>query len=975
MDEQRRGRILDDLKGFVRGEILFDDIARALYSTDASILEVMPLGVVAPRDEEDVQSLVRYAAENRVPLVPRGAGTGMAGEALGSGLIVDLSRHFRSIVEVGNNWVRVQPGVTCLQVNTRLAAEGRRFAPDPASGQVCTIGGMLANNASGAHALRFGYTRDHVQAVRAILDSGDAVDLGQEPIQAQGETRPGHLQDIINALAFLLEENAELIRTRRPRTPFNRCGYLLHDVLGNSGLDMARLLVGSEGTLALFTEATLRTIPLPGGRAMVLLGFVSLEAALRGVERTLPTAPAACELIDRRLLSLARGNEAAQVAALVSPAAEAVLLVEYEADTPGDARAAADRLADLLACADKPAIHVSAAYDKVQIERLWNLREMALPSLYSIKGGPQPVPFIEDVGVPVPELGEYLRRVQEILQEFETTASYLVHAGVGQVHTRPFLDLQRPEDVSKLMVIADKVHTLALGLGGTVSAQHSTGLVRTQWVARQYGPLYAVFRQLKAIFDPRGIFNPGKIVDPDPRQATWPLRTFAGPEEPAATWRLRWEPGEVRKESAHCNGCGQCRLEVPGQRMCPIFRGTFAEEATPRAKANLLRNLLQQETDSRLLAADEVRAVADLCVNCKMCAHECPAHVNIPKLMLEAKAANVAEFGMHRGDWFFARTEGLARWGSRLAPASNLLLASPSARWLLQKLFGLSVQRRLPRFAFRHFLRLARRRGWTSKPTSPRPKIAFFVDVFATYNEPLLGEAVVAVLQHQGFDVHVPAGQTGSGAAPLTYGDLETAREIARRNVRILAELAREGYTIVCSEPTAAVMLRQDYLDLLDDPDAGLVAEHAVELTAFLMDLHRQGRLQTDFLKLDLSLGHHIPCHLKALGSMPAGPDLLNLIPGVNVQVIDVGCSGMAGTFGLRAANLETSLAAGRPMLAELAKPTIQYGSTECSTCRIQMESAGGKRTLHPAQYLALAYGLLPQVADKLREPRHELVL
>jgi Fe-S oxidoreductase len=408
--------------------------------------------------------------------------------------------------------------------------------------------------------------------------------------------------------------------------------------------------------------------------------------------------------------------------------------------------------------------------------------------------------------------------------------------------------------------------------------------------------------------------------------------------------------------------------------MCPIFHAGHAEEASPRAKANLLRNLLQQETDSRLLAADEVRAVADLCVNCKMCAQECPAHVNIPKLMLEAKAANVAEFGMDWNDWFFAHAEGFARWGSRLAPAANLILASRTSRWLLQKFIGLSGQLRLPRFAYRNFLRLARRRGWTRKPTSSRPKVAYFADIFATYHEPMLGETVVAVLQHQGFDVHVPAGQWGSGAAPLTYGDVESARETAGRNIRILAELAREGYTIVCSEPTAALMLRQDYLDLFDDPDARLVAGHTVEFTAFLMDLHKQGRLQTDFLPLDLSLGHHVPCHVKALG-MASGPDLLSLIPGVRIQAIDVSCSGMAGTFGLRAQNLETSLAAGRPMLTELAKPAIRFGSTECSTCRIQMENATGKRTLHPAQYLALAYGLLPQIANKLNEPKRELVL
>jgi FAD/FMN-containing dehydrogenase/Fe-S oxidoreductase len=988
VDEQKRGRVLDDLKGFVKGELLFDDITRTLYSTDASIFQVRPAGVVVPRDEEDVQALVRYAAENSVPLIARGAGTGVAGEALGSGIILDLSRHFRSINEIGSDTVRVQPGVTYRELNARLAAVGRRFAPDPASGAVCTVGGMLANNASGAHVLRFGYTRDHVQRLRIVLDSGDAVTVGKQPLHGHGNGQTGHLHDIVSALGYLLEENADLIRTRRPRTCYNRCGYILHDTLADGHLELPRLLVGSEGTLALFTEATLKTVPLPGGRALVLLGFAGLDTALQAVSRALPTQPSACELIDRRLLSLARGADAGHVSALIPPAVEAVLLVEYEADTPAEARRAADGLADTLRHTDHLPVHAVPAHDPAEIDRLWNLREIALPGLYGLKGGAQPVPFVEDVAVPIEELGPYLRRVQDILQEHEITASFLVHAGSGQAHTRPFLDLQRPEDVSRLLTIAEKVHTLAIDLGGTVSTQHGTGLARTPWVARQYGPLYAVFRQVKAIFDPKGLFNPGKIVDPDPTLARWPLRTTlpltadlpvteaATPETETATrWQLRWDEGEVRRECLHCNGCGQCRTEAPAQRMCPIFRSSQAEAATPRAKANLLRHLLEQAQDGRAFAADEVRAVADLCVNCKMCAHECPARVNIPKLMLEAKAANVAEHGMTRSDWFLARTEGLARWASALAVVSNLLLASRSTRWLLEKFFGLCKARRLPRFAFRSFFSLARRRGWMRKPASGRPCVAYFADVFASYNDPQLALAVVAVLKHQGIDVYVPPGQRGSGAAALAYGDVDAARDIALGNLRVLADLAREGFAIVCSEPTAALMLRQDYLDLVLDADARLVADNTVELTSYLAELHRQGKLRTDFAPLPASVGHHVPCHLKALGQPPAALELLSLIPELHVHEIDVSCSGMAGTFGLNKDNYETSLAAGRPMLAELERLNVASAATECSACRMQIEHGGRKRTLHPVQYLALAYGLMPELAQRLREPFRELVL
>jgi Fe-S oxidoreductase len=403
--------------------------------------------------------------------------------------------------------------------------------------------------------------------------------------------------------------------------------------------------------------------------------------------------------------------------------------------------------------------------------------------------------------------------------------------------------------------------------------------------------------------------------------------------------------------------------------MCPIFRATHAEAATPRAKANLLRYLLHPGTDPRQWTVNRVREVADLCVNCKMCASECPAHVNVPKLMLEAKAAHTAEHGLDRTDWVLSRTESFAWLCSAFAPLVNTVLSSEPARWLIEKFFGVSRRRRLPPFTGRNFLREARRRGWTRKPRSARPAVAYFVDIFANYLDPSIGEAVVSVLHHNGVEVYVPPGQVGCGMAPLAYGDVETARDAEKHNLRALADLAREGFPILCSEPTAAVMLRHDALDLLDDPDAKLVAGQTVECTAFLWDLHQQGLLRTDFQPLDLEVGHHVPCHLKALGRPAMAPALLALIPGMRVHAIDVSCSGMAGTYGLKAINYDQSREAGRPMLDELARARGRLGSTECSTCRMQMEDGTGKRTLHPAQYLALGYGYLPDLRRRLARP------
>lgn len=964
VDEPQREHIRDDLRGVVEGELLFDDLSRALYSTDASIFQLRPLGVIVPRHEADVQTIVRYAAEHRIPLVARGAGSGLAGEALGTGLILDLSRHFRAILETGTDTVRVQPGVVYRDLNLHLARQGRRFAPDPSSGDRCTIGGMLANNASGARALRYGYTRDHVQSLRVVLDTGDPASVAREP-RVVTEGPAGHLQDIVLAVVALLEQHAEVLQKPRVRTAFNRCGYLVHDVLGPDMLDLARLLIGSEGTLALFTEATLKTEPIPEGRSVVLLGFASLDAALAAANLCLPTNPTACELIEHRLVTLARGGDPSVLS--LEPGAEVVLLVEYEAETP---EAAARQAADLVARFQNGGplvVQAVIATEPAEVERLWKVRSVALPSLYGMHGKSSPVPIVEDVGVPVEALPAFLRRVQEVLQHFETTASFLVHAGTGQVHTRPFLDLHDPVDISRLLAIAEAVHTVALDLGGTVSTQHATGLARTPWVARQYGPVYPVLRELKAIFDPKRIFNPGKIIGPSPDIPAWPLRRHPSsePAQPA----LRWGSGEIVAEARNCNGCGACRTAAPAQRMCPIFRATGDEAATPRAKANLMRHLLQDGINGRALAVGEVRAVADLCVNCKMCASECPAAVNIPKLMLEARAANVAEYGLTKSDWFLARSEAFAVLGSALAPLANFALSRRSVRWLLEKSFGIDRRRRLPTFASRCFLERAERRGWTLPKRSDRPRVAYFIDVFANYNDPDIAEATVAVLRHNGFDVIVPPDQVGSGLAALAQGDVESARSAARTNLRQFADLAREGVPIISSEPGAVLMLRKDYLDLVDDADARLVASQAVEATAFLGDLHRQGRLRTDFEPMRIGIGHHVPCHLKALGKPPAGPDLLALIPGLRVRTIDVSCSGMAGTFGLLADNYEVSRAAGRPMLDDLSQPGVLFGSTECSACRMQMEDGSGKRTLHPVQYLALAYGLMPGLERRLHQP------
>jgi FAD/FMN-containing dehydrogenase/Fe-S oxidoreductase len=1011
-------QITDDLRGLYRGRLHFDRLTRGLYSTDASVFQIDPLAVAVPEDVESVAALVRYCHGHNLPVIPRGAGTGLAGESLGPAVVLDLSVHFRRIVRVAADTVTVEPGVVLQELNDELGKVGRRFPPDPASAATCTVGGMVATNASGGNAFHHGYTRDYVVGLGVIWDTGERSDTSA----TTGDVRPpsgrdaggetavgasGRADAIARAVRALLDANAERVAVGRTRTPFDRCGYQLHGVLSAGGVDLAKLLAGSEGTLGIVAEATLRTVPLAGGTALSLLGFPSLDAAVRAGLAMRQHGPVACDLLDRRLISVTRG--------VGFPAVGAALIVTFEADTERAATERAWGAVEALRREHVLRVLAEPTCDPDGVAHIRRVRAAAVTGLYAVSG-PRPLPFIEDVGVPADALPEFLTGVQDVLKRFEISGTFLVHALTGQVHTRPLLDPDEPADRAKLWPVAEAVHGLALALGGTVSTQHGTGLARTPWVERQYGPLVPVFRELKRIFDPKGILNPGKIVGPDPSREAWPLRrTLRGeadataadaaargeagsadaptsPPESAVEPLLMWAaaPGE---ELARCTGCGACRARTPPERMCPAFRATGDEAAAPRGMVNALRVL----TDPTAATADEVRAVVELCVNCKMCRDECSAKVNVPKLMLEAKALHHAEHGADRTDWILARGEWLAAMGSNFAPLANALLSRRSVRWLVEKVFGVSRHRRLPAFALRNFFRRARGAGLMRKRGLPGPgernedregvsflraprrpgraeRVALFVDVFAAYNDPLIATAAVAVLRHNGVEVYVPPRQVGCGIVPLARGDLDAARAAARRNVRAFADLAREGYRIVSPEPSAVLMFTQDYLDVLPDADAAAVAANTVELTTYLGELHARGDLRTDFRPLDVTLGHHVPCHLKALRGPTRSPDLLRLVPGLAVHTIDAGCSGMGGTWGLKSRNYETSLAAGAGLFAELNRPRVLFGSTECSACRLQMEDGSGKRTLHPVQYLAYAYGLLPELESRFRRPLGRLL-
>ncbi len=996
MDE-RRARIHDDLRGILGGELLFEPIERAPYAHDASLYEIDPLGVVVPRTRDDVEALVRYASENAIPLHARGAGTGLAGETLGPGLVIDFSRHFRRIVEVGADHVVVQAGVVLDVLNARLAPLGRRIGPDPSHSEARTIGGMVGLDAAGIRSIRHGTTADHVRGLSVVFANGEAAAVGFEPWpSADGEESAEFKGHVVRKLGTLYRRQVELIARRRPKSPRDRAGYALGAAASPVGIDLARLLVGSEGTLALVTEVTLGTVPIPAAQAVVVLPFGRIVDAAGSVAECLKWRPSACELFDWRSLSLARDVLPA-MRPWIAEAAESALVVEFDGDDPAEVL---DRLRGLSGRIERLGRLVAdpvEATRRADCDFLLGLRRAITPSLMRMRGPSRPVPFLEDVAVPPEALAELIGRLQNILKGYGVSWTLYAHAGDGQLHLRPFLDLGDARDVAKLEPMAGDVLDAALELGGSISGEHGCGLARTQFLRRQSGEIYHALREVKDAFDPYNILNPGKVIGDDPHLMTRHLKPPARPappaeapaavdpgpdaaeEAPAAAEpdpvaivpALRHAGLTLLEQASACNGCGACRSQEPGLRMCPTFRALRTEAASPRSQANLLRQIATGAVDPRLWGSEEMKANADLCIHCTACRTECPAGVDISSLMVEAKAAYVEIHGLAPTDWFLSRVDLWSRLASRVPIAWNAVLRNRFARWLIERTFGLSRHRSLPRAHRTPFLRRAERLGLTkARPQAPGPRVAYFVDVFANHFDQELAESVVGVLRQAGVNVHVPRRQKGSGMAAMVAGDLDRARELAVANLRVLGDAVRDGYTIVCSEPTAALMLRREYLKLTDDLDAGLVAESTMDVGQYLAGLAARGQLPEPKHPLRARVGYHQPCHLRSLEVGTPGLDLIRAIPELDVEFIDRGCSGMAGTFGMARDNFRTSLRAGRGLLNRLQDGDIEIGSTECGACRMQMEQGVTKRTLHPIKLLGLSYGLNPSLLRHFRDPK-----
>ncbi len=989
MDIERK-RVEDDLRGVIQGDVYCDKLSTQLYASDASIYQIRPLGVVRPKSTADVAACVKYAVANSLTIHCRGAGSGVAGESLGRGLIVDFSRYlrrWRHDMTAGSTAVRVQSGLVLAALNRELAVEGRLYGPDPATRSVTTMGSVLSVNASGSHYLRSGSARDTVKSLEIVTAAGEVVEVSQHRVDEP--TTQGRLALGVTELVRAYQKQIDAYGSRASLGN----GVRLDGVLDAEGkVDLAKVIVGTQGTLALITEATVETEPIAANRGVILFFFSRLDSAANGAVAAVGHGVVACDLMDRRLLEIARETEPA-VAKLLPREAEAMVLVELQGESLGHLQDRMVAIEEELCQPRGQAFASIKTVDRQQRDLYWALSRRVIPRLYRVKGDQSPVPFVEDISVPPTRLPAALTGIQDVLKKYQVTATVFAHAGHGQLHIRPFLDLASESHCALLTPLSEEIAAVVWACDGGVGVEHAAGLSRSWLLERQYGDLWPAMQKLKRLFDPGSLLNPGKLVgdwvqrcDDNLRPVSTEIEVVSGRNELIAAGKSehlvaevagnpvrklpviqQWGEGkQIEQVVRSCNGCGRCRTAAPDQRQCPMFRVYPAEEASPRAKANLLRGVLTGELDPNDLALDRAKEIADLCFGCHQCRIECPAGVDIPKIVSEIKAQYVATNGLKLSDLLASRIDRVSAAASYAPWLVNYLISSPVWRWVLERTFGLSRARQLPKVANQTFIRYAAKRNWTVASRHGGTKVVYFVDHFANYHDVDLGRALAEILQHNQIGLYVPQQQIVSGMARIGAGDLKSAIKIAKRNVRVLADAVRQGYTIIATEPAAALCLRREYLNLLDDEDARLVAKNTFEACRYLWDLHQQNRLSLDFKPIAAEIAYHQPCHVRAIDDGDPGPRLMRLIPGLSVQDVNRGCSGMAGTWGLRQKNYRNSLRIGWPLITTMRKHTAQVAATECSACKMQIEHGSGRVTLHPLKLLAYAYGRMPRVEKEL---------
>ncbi len=966
MRDRSPGDLERELRAVVRGDVRFDPASRLLYATDASMYQVEPIGVVQPRDADDVDAVLEVARARGVALLPRGGGTSLTGQAVNEALVIDFSRWMNAVLEVQpeEGWARVQPGVVQDELNHHVRPWGLLFGPDTSTSNRATLGGMLGNNSGGAHSIVYGLTVDHVLDLTVRLADGTRLVLGEvsEEELRRRMAAPDPEGRIYRAVARLRDEYADEIRARYPAYWRRVAGYNLNELVGvgikpgswagGDGrprpLSLARLVVGSEGTLCTIVEARVRLVPRPRHTALSVIHYRDLLEALESSQAILETGPYAVELTDKMILDLARDNiEQRRRMGFIQGDPAAILIVEYAGDSEAEVRARVEAL-EARRARERFGYAAHLAFDPAEQQSIWKLRKAGLGLLLGMKGDGKPIAFVEDTAVEPRHLPKFIPRFREIFARHGVEGAYYGHCSVGCLHIRPVINLKTRRGIEQVQAIAADITDLVLEFGGTISSEHGDGRARSPFLERMYGPrLMQAFRELKRAFDPDNRLNPGNIVDSPgltehlrygPQYVTW---------EPATRLDFSGQGGFAAAVEL-CNGVGVCRKSLEGT-MCPSYMATRDEEHSTRGRANALRAVLSGRLPPAEFTGRRLYEVMDLCLECKGCKAECPANVDMAKLKYEFLYHYHRAHGLPLRNRLVGRIARLSALGARLPGLANRVAALGTSRWLLEKVAGIDRRRPLPALASETFEAWFRRRPAVAD--GARGEVLLFADTFVTYNVPEIGRAAVELLEAAGYRVRLAERQC-CGRPLISKGMLDEAREHAAWTVSRLAPAAARGVPIVGLEPSCLLTLRDEWVDLLRTDEARAVARQAFLFEEFLVRERERG-LTLPFQASNRRALLHGHCHQKAL--VGTGPTVAVLRwAGFEVSEVDSGCCGMAGSFGFEREHYDLSVWLGNRRLApavRAAPPDTEIVAPGMS-CRQQIAHLTGRRARHPAEVL-----------------------
>lgn len=935
-DEQKMRALVADLAQAIGTEqVGFDTMSRMLYSTDASNYQIMPVGVTYPRNSDDVCAIHEITARHDVPLLPRGGGSSLAGQTVGHAVVMDMTRHMRRVTSVNaeERFVRVETGKVLGQMNAEISGLGLTFGPDPASAERAAVGGVIGNNATGAHSIVYGMASDHVRRLQVVLADGQKLWL-----DAENAT----LSAMREQIAAIVRSNTDEIAARYPKTWRSCAGYAL-DKIDPDAVNLAALLSGSEGTLATIVQAELNLVPLytPDEKVLALVHFESVRASLQATPRILEINPTAIELMDKFLLDKTRANaEYSRSLTFIDGDPAAVLVVEFVGENDAHIQSQLD---DLKALLTRIGHNGSVTYARLPHEQanVWRVRKAGLGLLMSERSDAKPVALIEDAAVPVEHLADYIQDVEQIIYKEDTTYAIYAHASAGCLHVRPLINLKTLKGRSQYRNIIEQVTHTVLKYQGTITGEHGKGLLRGEQQRVIFGDqLTDAFRQVKNVFDPQNRMNPGKMADAPPMDQPDILRYNTEYTVIPMKTRFDWSADQgISGAVEMCNGAGVCRKEGTGT-MCPSYQATLDEAHSTRGRANALRAAISGRLPDGL-DNDALYDVFALCLSCKACKSECPSSVDVAMLKSDYMAAYHDKHGVNLKTWLFGNIHVVNRFAGRLPVLSNVMLKSGFGRWTLKRM-GMPLERPLPAYDRQPFHQFTRN-GSAETPT-------LVVDTFARYNDPDIVRSVVQIAQALGVSLNVapiPSGTTGRPA--ISKGLLDTARRVANRNVKAWADMTGP---MIFIEPSEYSALIDEYPRLVDESLRGVVSRliaQATTVEAWLNDQlaeHGERLKWRDGTHNILVHGH---CHQKALWSTAPTLNLLRQIPGATVDEIPSGCCGVAGSFGYEHYDVSMKVAQDRLLPAIEAAPPGTLIAAPGTSCRAQITD-NGHAVHHPAQ-------------------------